>query len=90
MLEDDIKSLYSEYRNCLKSEFSDYLQKDDEYKSFGDKCWQHRKDISNYYHHYYQKNILINPQLEETMDNELAVKYYDYGQYGWTGKQIRN
>jgi hypothetical protein len=91
MHRENLRFLYREYKNCLKNEFSEYFGKDDEYKSYADKCHNQKSDISNYIESYLSKIDLIDPDREE---KEVLAKYYEklksFNAYGWSENEIKN
>ena len=72
MHQDNLKFLYSEYKNCMKNEFYDYLGRDDEYKSYLDKCYNQKQDIHKYFSAHFQRVFKISPDREE---KEVLNKY---------------
>jgi hypothetical protein len=91
MHESSLKFLYKEYKNCMKSEFSDYFGKDDEYKSYFSSCYNQKQDILNYMNLHFSKVYYVMPAREES---EVLDKYHrrfnKFEAYGWTGEQVKN
>ncbi len=91
MHEDHLRMLFKEYKNCLKHEFSDYFGKDDEYKSYMDKCYNQWQDIKKYYSFHYTKIYYALPSREELeVHNRVGRRYNQFASYGWSENQVRN
>ncbi len=91
MHSENLKFLYSEYKNCMKSEFSEYFGKDDEYKSYNDKCFNQKTDIKNYMDHNLTNIYYVMPVREEMeVLNKYERKFNRFATYGWTAGQVKN
>ena len=91
MHDENLKFLYSEYKNCMKNEFHDYLGRDDEYKSYSDKCFNQKQDIHRYFSSNFQKSYKTDPTREEReVVNKYEKRFTRFGLYGWTSAQVKN
>ncbi len=87
----NLKFLYSEYKNCMKNEFSEYFGKDDEYKSYIDKCSNQKDDIQKYMNKHLTNIYYVMPAREEKeVLNKYERKFNKFATYGWTGAQVKN
>ena len=91
MHQDNLRFLYREYRNCLKNEFSNYLSKDDEYKSYYGRCYQQQSDLKKYYATKFNRimDTLFIRENEEIF-NKYEINYAKFGKHGWNAAQIKN
>jgi hypothetical protein len=90
MHKENLKFLYQEYKNCLKQQFAQYFEKDNEFRSYTFKCQEQKNLIYNYYGSFLEKIYENNPDFEEVQEDEILIKYPILSHYGWSEKQIRN
>jgi len=91
MHDDNLKFLFREYKNCMKSEFSEYFGKDDEYKSYHGRCLNQTNEIQKYLDSHLNKIFYLMPEREEIeVSNKYQSKLKRFAAYGWTSEQIKN
>lgn len=84
-----LRSLYTEYKNCIKQNFEEYFEKDDEYVNYFDKCVE-QKDIDNYSQGIFNKFQKIDPLYDEELENKVDRNIEILNKQGWTAREIAN
>jgi hypothetical protein len=91
MHEDNLRMLFKEYKNCMRNQFTKYFGKDDEYKSYKDKCWNQLKDIKKFYNSHLNKVYYAMPDREEfEVEVNVSRRYRQFEDHGWSENQVRN
>lgn len=87
---DNLKLLYNQYKTCIRNQFSEYLEDDDRYVSYFDKCQAQIQDIHNYYSPIFAKLHNTNPADEAFIDGEREKGVFILTKYGWDEKRSSN
>lgn len=91
MQEHYLEHLFTEYKNCLHNEFEEYIGLEDEYKSYYDKCWKQKNDISNLYNSLFANHTQTNPEDQMWYQQVQIDKYKNqFMRNGWNARQTEN
>jgi hypothetical protein len=90
MKDENLRSLFNEYRKCIRGLILPDLDKDDIDLNYFKKCTQQINDIDKYYTPHGNKAHDIHYTLDHDLDAQVDKDIHKLHPYGWSEKRVRN